>query len=140
MTEVISKTTKIQRNAEEVYNYLSDFRNLDDIVPRDKITDWYTTEDQCHFKIEGLGKAGMQITEKEPPKLIKLSSLEDSSINFNFWLQLKQIDNEDTRIRVVIKAKLNPLMKAMVSKHLQQGADSIVDKLADFFNNRSDLQ
>ncbi|MFO8235416.1 MAG: hypothetical protein R6U04_08445 [Bacteroidales bacterium] len=80
------------------------------------------------------------MAEKEPFKLIKLSSLESNSLNFNFWLQLKQIAENDTRIRLVIRAKLNPLMKVMASKYLQPGADSIVDKLSDFFNNHSDLQ
>jgi uncharacterized membrane protein len=139
MTEVISKTGTIERNAEEIYTYLADFRNLDDIVPQDKIQDWESSEDEVRFRIEGVGKAGMKIVEKEPYKLIKLASLKETPFEFNFWLQLKQIEEEETKVRIVVRAKLNTFMKAMVSKYLQQGVDGIIDKLAEFFNNRKDL-
>jgi len=139
MTEVTSKTGKINRKAEEVYTYLSDFRNLDNIIPEDKVKNWSSTEDECHFKIEGVGKAGMKIIEKEPYKLIKLSSLKETPFDFNFWLQLKDVEKEDTRIRIVVKAELSPFMKPVISKYLQKGVDGIIDKLSEFFNNHSDL-
>ncbi len=139
MTEVVSKVGKINREAEEIYTYLSDFRNLDDIIPQDKIDDWESTEDECHFRIQGVGNAGMKIVEKEPYKLIKLAGSEESPFEFNIWLQLNEVEKEDTRIRITLKAKMSPFIKAAVSKYLQQGADAIVDKLTEFFNNRSDL-
>jgi carbon monoxide dehydrogenase subunit G len=139
MTEFISKTGAIKRNSEEIYTYLSDFRNLDDIVPQDKVKNWESTEDECRFAIEGVGKAGMKIIEKEPYKLIKLTSLKESPISFNLWLQLKEVGQEDTRIRIVVRAKLSPFIKAAVSKHLEKGLDAIIDKLTEFFNARSDL-
>ena len=139
MTEVTSKTGKIERNAEDIYTYLSDFKNLDDIVPKDKVDNWESEEDECRFSIQGVGKAGMKIIEKDPYKLIKLTSLKETPFDFNLWLQLKQVEEEDTRIRIVVKAKLSPFMKPVVSKYLQKGVDGIIDKLAEFFNNRTDL-
>ncbi len=135
MKEIVSKIGKINRSEEEVYNYLSDFRNLNSIIPEDKIKNWYAEENECEFTIDGFGKAGMKIIEKEPNKLIKLSSYKERLFDFNLWIQLKQIEENDTRVRITLKAKLNPLMDAMVSKHLQKGVDTIVDKLADFFNS-----
>ena len=135
MKEIVSKIGKINRNDEEVYNYLSDFRNLNSIIPEDKIKNWSAEENVCEFTIDGFGKAGMEIIEKEPNKLIKLSSYKEKLFDFNLWIQLKQIEENDTRVRVTLKAKLNPLMDTMVSKHLQKGVDTFVDKLADFFNS-----
>jgi len=135
MKEIVSKIGKINKNDEGVYNYLSDFRNLNSIIPEDKIKNWEAGEDECEFTIDGFGKAGMKIVEKEPNKLIKISSYKETPFDFNLWLQLKKIKENDTRIRITLKANLNPLMDAMVSKHLQKGVDAIVDKLADFFNS-----
>lgn len=140
MTEVVSKIRKIERNDQEIYQYLSDFRNLDSIIPEDKIKNWTSEEETCQFTIDGVGKAGMRIVEKEPYKLIKISSYKETPFEFNFWLQLKQVEEQDTRIRLTLRAKLNPIMKAMVSGQLQKGMDAIVDKLADFFNEKKDLQ
>ena len=138
MTEVVSKIGKINRKDAEVYAFISDFRNLEPIIPNDKIKDWNADEDTCEFTIDGIGKAGMQIIEKEPHKLIKLTSYKKTPFDFNFWLQLKEVEEQDTRIRITLRAKLNPMMKAMVSNHLQKGVDAIVDKLAEFFNNHKD--
>lgn len=136
MKEVVSKTGKIAKNADEIYPFLADFRNLSSIIPEDKIKDWNASEDECHFRIEGVGKAGMKIVEKEPAKLVKLTSSKETQFDFNIWIQLKQVEEKDTRVRITLRASLNPFMAAMVSKHLQKGVDTIVDKLTEFFNNR----
>lgn len=135
MKEIVSKIGKINKNDEEVYNYLSDFRNLNSLIPEDKIKNWSAEKDECEFTIDGFGKAGMKIVKKEPNKLIKLSSYKETPFDFNLWLQFKQIKEKDTRVRITLKANLSPLMDNMVSKHLQKGVNSIVDKLAAFFNS-----
>lgn len=139
MSKVVSKTGKINRNEDEVYNFLSDFRNLDPLVPSDKITNWQSDEDRCRFSITGIGATGMRIVEKEPYKLIKLGSYKESPVSFNLWIQLKKVGEEDTRIRLTGDASMNPFMNTIIKKYLKKGLDSAVDKLADFFNNHKDL-
>lgn len=139
MSKIVSKTGKILREDSEIFAFLSDFRNLDTLIPADKITNWESDEDSCRFTIAGMGAAGMQIVGKEPHKLIKLGSSEGSPVSFNLWIQLKKVGEEDTRIRLTGEAKINPLMNAAISKYLKKGLDGAVDKLADFFNNKKDL-
>jgi carbon monoxide dehydrogenase subunit G len=139
MGKVVSKIGKINRNDDEVYNFLSDFRNLDDLVPSEKITNWQSDEDRCRFSIAGIGATGMRIVEKEPYKLIKLGSYKESPVSFNLWIQLKKVQEGDTRIRITGEPQMNSIMNAMVNKYLRKGLDSAVDKLTDFFNNHKDL-
>ena len=139
MSKSYSKIGKISRNEDEVYNFLSDFRNLDPLVPSDKITNWQSDEDRCRFSITGIGATGMRIVEKVPYKLIKLGSYQESPVSFNLWIQLKKMDEGDTRIRLAGEAKMNPLMNKALSKYLKKGLDGAIDKLTDFFNNRKDL-
>jgi carbon monoxide dehydrogenase subunit G len=139
MSKSYSKIGKISRNEDEVYNFLSDFRNLDPLVPSDKITNWQSDEDRCRFSITGIGATGMRIVEKVPYKLIKLGSYKESPVSFNLWIQLKKMDEGDTRIRLAGEAKMNPLMNKALSKYLKKGLDGAIDKLTDFFNNRKDL-
>lgn len=139
MSKSYSKIGKINRNEDEIYNFLSDFRNLDPLVPSDKITNWQSDEDRCRFSIAGIGATGMRIVEKVPYKLIKLGSYKESPVSFNLWIQLKKMDEGDTRIRLAGEAKMNPLMNKALSKYLKKGLDGAVDKLTDFFNNKKDL-
>ena len=136
MSKYTSKTGKINKSDELIYNFLTDFNNLKSVIPSDKVSDFEATEDTCKFNIQGIGQAGLKIIEKESYKLIKITSDGKSPFSFFFWIQLKPVDDSGntTAIRLTIDANLNPMMKMMVGKHLQPGIDAIVDKLVVFFN------
>ena len=136
MGKYTSKTGKIFKSDELIYNFLTDFNNLKSVIPEDKVKDFEATEDTCKFKIEGMGQAGLKIIEKEANKLIKITSNGKSPFSFFFWIQLKPIEDseKETAIRLTIDANLNPMMKMMVGKHLQKGIDAMVDQIVTFFN------
>ncbi|NOQ26032.1 MAG: SRPBCC family protein [Bacteroidales bacterium] len=138
MGKYTSKTGKANKSEKLIYNFLTDFNNLKSVVPQDKVKDFEATEDTCKFNIEGVGQAGLKIIEKEPNKLIKISSDGKSPFSFFFWVQLKPIEDSEnaTAIRLTIDANLNPMMKMMVGKHLQKGIDGMVDQLVVFFNEK----
>ncbi|MDY6800054.1 MAG: SRPBCC domain-containing protein [Bacteroidota bacterium] len=138
MSKYTSKIGKINKQDQFIYNFLSDFRNLESIIPKDKISNFEATEDRCKFRIEGIGEAGLKTVEKKPNKLIKISSEGKAPFGFSFWIQLKPIEQEEntTAIRLTIDAQLNPMMKMMVGKHMQKGIDSLVDHMVIFFNEK----
>ncbi len=138
MGKYTSKIGKVNKSDKLIYNFLTDFNNLKAVVPQDKVKDFEATEDTCKFNIEGVGKAGLKIIEKEPHKLIKITSDGKSPFSFFFWVQLKPIEDSEntTAIRLTIDANLNPMMKMMVGKHLQKGIDGMVDQLVVFFNEK----
>jgi carbon monoxide dehydrogenase subunit G len=128
-TKIESKIGKINGSAERAFNFLSNFNNFSRLVPPEKVKNWKATEDTCHFTVDGVGNAGLQIIEKEPYSLIKISGEKGSKINFTFWIQLKEPELNDTRIKLTIKADLNPMLKMMASKPLQNFVDTLVDQL-----------
>ena len=138
MGKYTSKTGKINKSEELIYNFLTDFNNLKSVIPQDKVKDFEATQDTCKFNIEGVGQAGLKIIEKEPNKLIKITSDGKSPFSFFFWIQLKPLENSEgsTALRLTIDANLNPMMKMMVGKHLQKGIDTMVDQLVVFFNDK----
>ena len=138
MSKHTSKIGKINKSDELIYNFLTDFNNLKEIIPQDKVKNFEATEDTCKFNIDGVGQAGLKIIEKEPFKLIKITSDGKSPFSFFFWIQLKPIEDEEktTAIRLTIDANLNPMMKMIVGKHLEKGIDTMVDQLVVFFNEK----
>jgi carbon monoxide dehydrogenase subunit G len=50
------------------------------------------------------------------------------------WIQLKEVAAYDTRMRIVVKVKLNMLMKLMVGSKIRKGLDAIATRLADAMN------
>ncbi|MFP4665089.1 MAG: polyketide cyclase [Bacteroidales bacterium] len=127
--EVVSKVGKVPNQAERIYNFLSDFRNFDRLIPPDAAQDWSSNEDNCRFTIKGQ-QVGLEIMDRVPYKTIKIRSSEDSVLPFLFWIQLKEVAAYDTRVRLTIHAEVNMMMKMMLKKQLQKGLDQLVDQMA----------
>ena len=50
--------------------------------------------------------------------------------SFDMWIQLVETAEEECKVKVTIGMDLNPFMKAMVQKPLQEGLEKMVDMLA----------
>lgn len=126
--EIVSKIGKIQNQQERIFDFLSDFRNFDRLVPPGT-KGWSSTEDTCRFKLKGQ-HIGLEILDKEPPKTIKIRSSDDSALPFLFWIQLIEKDVYDTRVRLTLHAEVNMMMKIALKKQLQKSLDQLVDQMA----------
>jgi carbon monoxide dehydrogenase subunit G len=92
------------------------------------VKDFESTEDTCSFTVDGVGKAGLKIIEKEPHSLIKIASDEQTSFDFTLWIQIKEIEPSDSRIKITTEVKLNPMMAAMVKSPLKNLVDTLIDQ------------
>ena len=132
MTEFVSEIKQIPQNDERIYAMLSDLSNLErikDRIPQDKIKDFEFDSDSCSFSVSPVGKITFQIVDREPCKTIKFQST-NSPVPLFLWIQLKQVQEMDTRMRLTVRAELNSFLKPMVSKPLQDALDKISTVLA----------
>jgi len=132
MTEFISDVKVVPFNDDRIFNMLSDLSNLDkvkDRIPQDKLKDFTFDSDSCSFAVDPVGKITFQIVEREPNKTIKFTTT-NSPVPLHMWIQLKQVAENDTRMKMTVRADLNPFIKPMVSKPLQEALDKISTVLA----------
>ena len=127
-----SSVKVIHYSQERVYNKLSDLSNLEaikDRLPQDKVQDLSFDSDTLSFSVPPVGQLTLQIVGREPCKCIKLATA-NSPIPFNMWIQLVATGEEECKVKVTIRIDINPFMKAMVQKPLQEGLEKMVDMLA----------
>lgn len=132
MDEFVSEVKAIPQNGGRVYAVLSDLSNLErikDRIPQDKVQNLEVSRDSCSFVVSPVGKVAFQIVEREPEKTIKFATTQ-SPVPLNLWIQLKQVADMDTRMKLTVRAELNPFIKQMVSKPLQDALDKIAAVLA----------
>ena len=145
MSNFESSVKVIPYSQERVYNKLSDLSNLEavkDRLPKDKVQDLSFDSDTLSFSVSPIGKLTLQIVEclsyrkltlqiveRDPCKCIKLATT-NSPLPFNMWIQLVETAEEECKVKVTIGMDLNPFMKAMVQKPLQEGLEKMVDMLA----------
>ena len=66
--------------------------------------------------------------EREEPKCIKFETA-DSPVHFNLWIQVVPNGDNASKMKLTIKAELNPFIKGMVKKPLMEGLEKIADLL-----------
>ncbi|MDR0768596.1 MAG: SRPBCC family protein [Dysgonamonadaceae bacterium] len=132
MTEFTSPIKQLPYSSATVFNVLSDLNNLEkvkDQIPHDKIQDFSFDSDSCTFNINPVGSVRFSVVEREPGKTIKFKA-NQSPVDVFLWIQIKEVNPQDTRMKLTVKASLNPFLKPMLSAPIQNGLDKIADVLA----------
>lgn len=132
MTTFESAVKVIPYSQERVYNKLSDLSNLEaikDRLPEDKVKDMSFDTDTLSFSVPAIGQLTLQIIEREPTKCIKFETT-NSPLPFNLWVQLVATADEECKLKVTVGIELNPFLKGMIQKPLQEGLEKMADMLA----------
>ena len=115
-----------------VYRNISDLRNLEkvqDRVPQDTVNDIKYDEDTVRLNVSPVGELKLRICDREEPKCVKFETVQ-SPVPFNVWIQVLPVDENNSKMKVTVKAELNPFIKGMLEKPLQDGVEKIADALA----------
>ena len=127
-----SSVKLVPYSQQAVYNNISDLRNLEkvrDRVPEDKVKDFSFDEDTVSINVAPVGELKLRICDREEPKCVKFETVQ-SPVPFNVWVQVLPVDENSSKMKVTVKAELNPFIKSMVEKPLQEGVEKIADALA----------
>lgn len=131
MTTFESDIKKSTYPAEKMFNFLSDFDHFGEVIPKDKINNWQSFGDSCRFSIDPVGEVGLRIVDKELPKVIKYTAEGKTPFNFFLWIQLKEVADDDTRVKLTIKADMNPMIKMVASKPIKKFLEVLSDAIAN---------
>ncbi|MBE6287343.1 MAG: SRPBCC family protein [Mediterranea massiliensis] len=132
MTKFESSIKTLPFSQELVFEKLSDLNNLEkvkDKLPEDKVKNLSFTSDSLSVEIPPAGNVILQIIEKEPCKCIKFGTT-SSPLPFNLWIQLLPVTENECKMKLTIGLEINPFMKAMVQKPLQEGVEKLAEMLS----------
>ena len=128
MTTIESKQVLIGKPAEEVYAFLQDMNHFQQLLPQDRISDWKADAGQCSFKVQGAATIGLKLDGGTAPNLVKMVATERSPFPFTLDVHLVPEGN-GTKAWQVFNADLNPFIKMMVEKPLQNLFDHIAERM-----------
>ena len=132
MTKFESSVKVIPYSQERVYDKLADLSNLESIkdrLPQDKVKDMSFDTDTLSFNVDPVGQLTLKIIERVPCKCIKFETI-NSPLPFNMWIQIVSSADEECKLKITIGLDINPFMKAMVQKPLQEGLEKMADMLS----------
>ncbi len=128
-----SESVIITASIEDVKVFLKNSKNLELLLPQDKISDFKADEKECSFKVQGAIIISLIQNGSEGTKIF-LKSGEKSPFPFSLTVFLEQ-ENENTKGFIEFSGELNPFLKMMVDKPLQALFNFMAHKLEEHFNN-----
>ena len=131
MSTFESSIRQIPHSQQSVYAMLSDLSNIERVrsrLPEDKLKDFSFDSDSLSVNVPPVGSIRLRIVDRDAPKCIKFET-EQSPVPFNFWIQVLPVTEMSCKMKLTIKAELNPFIKGMVKKPLQEGIEKIADAL-----------
>ncbi|MBP5506447.1 MAG: SRPBCC family protein [Prevotella sp.] len=131
-TKYESSVREIPYSQQAVYNRLSDLglsEQVRDQLPEDKREDITFDGEAITMNVPPVGNISIRICDREEPKMIKYETT-NSPLPFNLWIQLLPLTETSCKMRLTIKADLNPFVRGMISKPLKEGLEKLADAIA----------
>ncbi|HMU15448.1 MAG: hypothetical protein JST41_14530 [Bacteroidetes bacterium] len=128
MTRIESKQVSISKPAQELYVFLQDMNNFQQLLPQERISEWKSDGRSCSFKVQGAATIGLALNGGEAPGLVRMKATEKSPFPFTLDVHLEE-NGGTTRAWQEFNADLNPFIKVMVEKPLKNLFDHIADRM-----------
>jgi carbon monoxide dehydrogenase subunit G len=118
---VFTSKINIKRSLTDVYQFLSDFNNHQQLMP-DNVQNWTSTFNEASFGIQNMVQLSLKISERVENKSIKILAVNGPPFPVQLSWELTG-DANNTLATFTINAELNMMMKMMASGPLQKLAD-----------------
>ncbi len=150
MSKYESQVKQINAPVERVYATLSDLENLrpllenaqnnetlkakiaeagQDPAELDRLKEVQLSSDRISIPAPMVGDIALRIIEREENRCVKFET-EQSPIAANMWIQVLPVTETTSKLRLTLKADLNPMVKMMIGSKLEKGIDDFANMLA----------
>ena len=128
MTQIESQQAEVNKSAEEIFNFISNFNNFNQLMPN-SIKDLETTKESCSFSIKGIPTIKLKLGKKTPFSLVSMVA-DGGKIAFSLNCALEE-NGDSCKAKLFFEAELNMMMKMMVEKPLTNFLNILADRLKE---------
>ena len=119
---IIESTVSINKPINEVFEFLSDLNNHQQLMP-ETIYNWSSTKDEARFTIQNMAKLALKVSSITKDKEISVKPIEEVPFELELKWTLADDGAGNTQATHSISADLNMMMKMIVSAPLQKLVD-----------------
>lgn len=127
-----SRYGKVSCSAREIFEFVTDIRNFRQFVPANAINNWIADKDSCSFNVPMMGTINVRLLEKtEFTKVVYNGDAlkkEDFTLSLNIYDDMK----DSASISIILTADLNPMMKMVAVKPINQFLEMLVSEMEKF--------
>ena len=128
MVRIESNHVKVNGPLNEVVAFLTDMNNFIHLLPKDKISDWKSTEKDCSFKVQGGIKIPLIYDSIDAQSKIHILSGEGAPFPFTLDIHMKEVDGLVEGF-IEFNGEMNMFVKMVAEKPLTSLFNYISDQL-----------
>ena len=133
MNTSINSTVTLHKPIADVYTFLADLNNHQQLMP-ENIYNWSSTTDEAAFTIQNMAKLAIKVSSRILNQEIVAIPSAEAPFDLELKWELKDSGNDTTEATHTISAELNMMLKMLASGPLQQLADHQTTKLKALFS------
>ncbi len=116
----------------EIFDFVTDIRNLRQFVPDNVVEDLVIEADTCSFRVPAMGTVSISLSGKEPVNQVVYSGTALQSNDFSLVLDIN--GNSDGKAEALVKlaANLNPILRMMASGPISDLLEKLVSEMEKF--------
>jgi carbon monoxide dehydrogenase subunit G len=107
------------RSAEFLAEHLGTPSNLEALLPAEHVSDFQSEGDSCSFKVTGGFQVVLLRVDSEKANAVRYVSQKGTPIRFTLDVLIEPVSDASGTVQIHCDADLNPFMKMMAEKPLQ---------------------
>jgi len=127
--ELQSDKVTVQKSQQELFNFLTDVNNYEQIMPESKEKFQVKSQDTFAFALKGMPEIALQIKETLEPEYIKLGSTSDK-FDFSLDVEIQSLGDNQSEAQLFFHGKFNTMMAMMVKGPLKKFISNLAENLA----------
>lgn len=127
--ELQSDKVTVQKSQQELYNFLTDVKNYEQLMPESKEKFEVKSEDTFVFALKGMPEIALQIQETREPEYIKLGST-SNKFDFSLDVQIDAVSENESQAQLFFNGKFNTMMAMMVKGPLKKFIGNLSENVA----------
>jgi len=127
-----SRSGRVKCSAEELFNFVTDIRNFERIIPRGSTGDIKIDKDSCSIRVNMLGTVSVRISETAKFNKVVYSGNAMHINDFTLVLNILGKSDKEAEVKVILSAEMNPFLKMMAVEPVRQFLETLIREMENF--------
>jgi carbon monoxide dehydrogenase subunit G len=127
-----SRTGNVNCTSVELYNFLTDVRNFERFIPKDKFSDISIDKDSCSFNVSMMGKVSIRIGSRKEYSEVVFSGNAMQVNDFSLSVKINEAGHAHSEVKLSVLASLNPFLKMLAAEPLNKFLETVISEMENF--------
>ncbi len=127
-----SPKVTVNKSQEELFNFLSDVKNFEHLMPENISKFEVLKEDTFVFALKGMPEIVLKKKEMEEPRKIVLGAA-GGKIDFSLTGNITKLQDDKSEVQLVFEGDFNPMMAMMIKGPISKFIETLATKMPNAF-------